>query len=454
MELSEKDLRAAGIHPARAKRLNEAAFRPGFGLYWMQAAQRESCNHALEFALLLANGLGVPLKIAFCLSGSYPGANLRHYAFMAEGLSEVSEAFARRGLPFEILRGEPSVEILKLSASAAFVAVDAGHMRVQRSWRFALARRAECPVFEVEANLVVPPDVASAKEEYAARTIRPKLEKLVPEFLSPPRRQPVPAAASHSLKKYFKDEILSGLSLDCSASPSQFFKGGETEARRLLDLFVETKLKAYDADRNDPSIDGTSRLSPYLHFGQISPVEIALKAASASEKAAAPFLEELVVRRELAFNFAARNENYDNFNCLPEWTRKTLRERAKDKREALYSSEELEAAKTSDEAWNAAQLEMVKTGRMHGYMRMYWGKRIIEWTSQPEAAYETALKLNDKYELDGRDPNGYAGVAWCFGKHDRPWTPSPVFGTVRRMTQSGLRRKFDLDAYVRKISEL
>ncbi len=456
MKLEARDLLKAGIDPRRVSQLNELDVRPGakFALYWMQASQREGCNHALELALLLANGMRLPLLVAFCLADNYPGANLRHYAFMAEGLANVSERLAKRGIAMKILRGSPPDEIERVSMNAAFAVTDSGHAHVQRAWRESLAKSVSCPLLEVETNLVVPVDVASMKEEYAARTIRPKLGRLVPEFLAMPARQPVAVPAKVIFKCETANGIMSGLRVDKSVKPSQFFKGGEDEARRLLDVFIKTKLKGYDSDRNDPGVDGTSRLSPYLHFGHISPLEIALSAAAKDKASAEPFLEELIVRRELAFNFTRRNRNYDNVNCLPDWTLKTLRERMRDKRETLYSLEELEAAKTSDEAWNAAQMEMVKTGRMHGYMRMYWGKRVIEWTSSPEEAYGILVALNDKYELDGRDPNGYAGVAWCFGKHDRPWTPSPIFGTVRRMTQSGLRRKFDLDAYIRKAAEL
>jgi deoxyribodipyrimidine photo-lyase len=238
------------------------------------------------------------------------------------------------------------------------------------------------------------------------------------------------------------------LKVDSSVGRSPLLNGGEEEAERLLRDFIENKLMGYDSDRNDPSLDGTSQLSAYLHFGNISPVRIALAALKRDRTLAEPFLEELIVRRELSFNFVRNNPHYDSFKCLPNWAVKTLREHEKDKRTSLYKLTELENALTLDPAWNAAQLELLHTGRIHGYMRMYWGKKILEWTASPEEAYETAIRLNDKYELDGRDPNGYAGVAWCFGKHDRPWAQGPVFGTVRRMTQSGLRRKFDLEAYI------
>jgi deoxyribodipyrimidine photo-lyase len=202
--------------------------------------------------------------------------------------------------------------------------------------------------------------------------------------------------------------------------------------------------------RNDPNEEAVSNLSPYLHFGQISPLYIALEVLKSGDKGAEVFLEELIVRRELSLNFVYYNRAYDKFEGLPHWARQTLREHQKDKREAVYSPDELEKAQTSDPYWNAAQKEMIRTGKMHNYMRMYWGKRIIEWTRTPEEAFRTALSLNNKYELDGRDPNGFTGVAWCFGRHDRPWPNQPVLGKVRIMKASGLRRKFDADAYARK----
>ena len=442
-----------GIHPSRVLVLNKAPLRQGarFALYWMQASQREAGNHALEFALTKANELNLPLLVAFCLTDSYPGANLRHYSFMADGLAVVAKRLAKRGIAFELFRGAPPEPVARLASDAAFVVVDAGHMRVQRSWRETLAAKIQCALFEVETNLVVPVDVVSMKEEYAARTIRPKLNRLVPEFLNEPLRQGV-HVRSDSMR--FGGEtiheakaVLRGLKVDESVGVSPVFKGGEAEAERRLRHFVGEKLMGYDSDRNDPTLDGTSLLSPYLHFGSISPLRVALAAIAADRILAEPFLEELIVRRELSFNFVRRNPDYDSFKCLPSWAVKTLHEHASDKREAVYKLDEIECACTLDPAWNAAQLELLNTGRIHGYMRMYWGKRLIEWF-EPEQAYETAFRLNDKYQLDGRDPNGCAGVAWCFGKHDRPWSPGPFFGMVRRMTQSGLRRKFDLEAYI------
>jgi deoxyribodipyrimidine photo-lyase len=234
------------------------------------------------------------------------------------------------------------------------------------------------------------------------------------------------------------------------------FIGGGSEASKRLADFSKNKLSAYPELRNDPIIDFLSNLSPYLHFGQISPVQVALEvlSADATDAAKEAYLEELIVRRELAINYAHFSQNYDSFEGLPDWSKLTLEKHKTDSRQYLYTVEELERGETHDPYWNAAQNQMRITGKMHSYMRMYWGKKILEWTKTPQDAFKTCLYLNDKYELDGRDANGFTGVAWCFGKHDRPWKERPVFGTVRFMNANGLRRKFDADKYVEKVKSL
>ena len=299
---------------------------------------------------------------------------------------------------------------------------------------------------------------AAFDREYAAATLRPRIHRVLEAFLRPLRRTPLRArSAGPDLDSWDIDDTdaaLARLDLDRSVGRVASFRGGAREAERRLWAFVERKLAAYAVDRNDPAVDGLSGLSPYLHFGQISPLAVALAVKAGPAYGRAAFLEELIVRRELAFNFVRYNRAYDRFGGLPAWCRATLLEHAADNRPYLYSRAELERAATHDPYWNAAQKEMALTGKMHGYMRMYWGKKILEWSATPRRAYGTALTLNNAYELDGRDPNGFAGVAWTFGKHDRPWGRRPVFGTVRAMTDAGLKRKFDADAYVRKIEGL
>jgi deoxyribodipyrimidine photo-lyase len=247
-------------------------------------------------------------------------------------------------------------------------------------------------------------------------------------------------------------KAISKLHIDRTVQKVSSFQGGTQEARNHLEVFLEGKLDQFPELRNDPTLDYLSHMSPYLHFGQISPLFIALKASETKSPGTEAFLEELIVRRELSMNFVYYNKKYDLFEAVPEWAKKTLRAHKKDKRQYTYTLEELEPAKTHDPYWNAAQKEMVIKGKMHGYMRMYWGKKIIEWSRTPEGAFRSTLYLNNKYELDGRDPNGFTGVAWCFGKHDRPWGERPIFGNVRYMNDKGLRRKFDADGYVKRVN--
>jgi deoxyribodipyrimidine photo-lyase len=444
-------IRAERICPLNDKR---ATGRP-LVVYWMQAAQRAGTNHALEYAVGAANELRKPLVVLFALTEDYPEANERHYAFMLEGLKETQETLRGRGIPMVVRRGRPDAEIAALGRDAAMVVVDDGYVRVERRWRRSAAAALDCPLVEVATNIVVPVTAASPKEEYAAATLRPKIYRLLDGFLTPLRETPLrvksvePAIDSWDIGD--TAAALVRLDLDRTIGRVPSIRGGESEAKKKLQAFVKNKLAAYAEARNDPSLDAVSGLSPYLHFGQISPLTVALAVKKGPRYGQAAFLEELIVRRELSFNFVRYNRAYDRFEGLPEWCRQTLLEHAGDPRPYVYSRAELKRAATHDPYWNAAQKEMVLTGKMHGYMRMYWGKKILEWSGSPREAFRTALALNNAYELDGRDANAFAGVAWCFGKHDRPWARRPVFGTIRYMNAAGLRRKFDADAYVRKV---
>jgi deoxyribodipyrimidine photo-lyase len=447
------------IKGERVRPLNQRKVSGGpFVVYWMQAAQRARMNHALEFAVRAANELRKPLVVIFGLTENYPEANERHYAFMLEGLKETQESLRARGIPMVVRRGEPDKEIAAFSRDAALVVVDDGAVRVERRWRRSAAAALDCPLVEVATNVIIPVTAASPKEEYAAATLRPKIYRLLDGFLIPLRETPLrvrsvePVLASWDISD--TAGALARLDLDRRIGRVPSIKGGASEAEKRLRAFVEGKLAAYAEARNDPSLDALSGLSPYLHFGQISPLRVALAVKKAPPYGRAAFLEELIVRRELSFNFVHYNRAYDRFEGLPEWCRQTLLEHGGDRRPYLYSRTELEMALTHDPYWNAAQKEMVLTGKMHGYMRMYWAKKILEWSSSPRAAFRTALALNNAYELDGRDANAFAGVAWAFGKHDRPWARRPVFGSVRYMNAAGLRRKFDAAAYVRKVEAL
>jgi len=450
------------VQPERIRILNSKPQRQGaYVLYWMQSAQRAEWNHALEFAAEEANRLRRPLVACFGLTDSFPEANLRHLAFMVEGLEETARALRARGVALVVERGSPEAPALRLADGASLVVADRGYLRCQRQWRERLAREAPCQVVQVETDVVVPIEAVSGKEEYAAATLRPRLRKVLDRFLV--ALDPTPLAMD-SLGLRLGGErvdklasILKTMRVDRSVSPSARFHGGPSEARRWLARFVETRLDDYAGRRGDPGADVESHLSPYLHFGHISPLEVALTVKAAARRKAASresFLEELVVRRELSANFVYFNASYDTYACLPEWARRTLEEHAGDRREYVYSAADLEQARTHDPYWNAAQREMTATGKMQNYMRMYWGKKILEWSATPQEAFETALALNNKFELDGRDPNAFAGVAWCFGKHDRPWIERRVFGKTRYMNANGLRRKFDMDGYLARVEAM
>ncbi len=448
------------IQPTRVLDLNDKPVaKRAYVLYWMQQSQRTRWNHALEFAVHQANALGICPVVLFGITDDYPEANERHYAFMLEGLQDVAEALRRRGILF-VLRHEPPHEAaVALAANAALVVTDRGYLRIQRDWRAHVARHAPCRVVQVESDVVVPVNIASNKEEYTAATLRPKIHRVISDYLQPLRTEAV-AHSSLGLRLKGLDagnpqRVLASLTIDRSVGAVSTFRGGEREAARLLRQFISRKLAGYASDRNDPAMDGVSHMSPYLHFGQVSPLELALKVREATHpESADAFVEELVVRRELAMNYVEFNPRYDDYASLPSWALKTLAKHASDERRHLYGIRQLEDAETHDPYWNAAQQEMVRAGKMHNYMRMYWGKKILEWSASPEEAFHAALQLNNKYELDGRDANSFAGVAWCFGKHDRPWGERDIFGMVRYMNDAGLRRKFDMDAYLKRVAAM
>lgn len=419
----------------------------------MQQSQRAVSNPALEHAVAEANRLSLPVVVGFGLDPDYPEANLRHTWFMLEGLRETAARLERRGIAFVLRRGAPPQVALELASDAAIVVCDRGYLRHQRRWRTAVADGAPCPVVQVEADVVVPVDVASPKAEFAARTLRPKIHAHLGRFCvpaSPARLRARPGRLPRGEAVADMEALLGTLSLDTSVPPvPALFPGGTAEARRRLARFVRGALGQYDARRGRADDEAVSRLSPYLHFGQISPVEVALAVRGARAAAAnrAAFLEELIVRRELAVNFVERTEDYDRFEAVPAWARATLGAHQADPRRPRYTPAQLEAAATGDGAWNAAMEEMKATGYLHNALRMYWGKKILEWSRTPEEAFATTLRLNNKYFLDGRDPNAYANVAWIFGLHDRPFAERPVFGKVRFMSEGGLRRKMDVEAY-------
>ncbi|MCF7957360.1 MAG: deoxyribodipyrimidine photo-lyase [Phycisphaerae bacterium] len=447
------------MQQTRIENLNYKPVKTGkYVLYWMQAAQRAEYNHALEHSIDLANKLKVPVVVFFGITDSYPDANVRHYHFMLEGIRDANAALAKRGIKLVVKLQSPELAAPELAENACLVVTDTGHTHIQRNWRHYAANKIDCLLQQVETNLIVPIKEVSDKENFSAGTLRPRITKRLDEYLVKLRHK---KPEYQSLQMKFDsiditdiELILSRLDIDKSVKPVKKFKGGTTQAKKLLSAFIKHKLDDYPELRNDPCLDATSNMSPYLHFGQISPLYIALKVLDSESPGKEPYLEQLIVRRELAYNFVYYNRKYDTIDCLPPWARTTLNFHRRDRREYVYSLEQFENAQTHDPYWNAAQKEMVITAKMHGYMRMYWGKKILEWSASPKAGFDIALYLNNKYELDGRDPNGFAGVAWCFGKHDRAWGRRKVFGKIRYMNAAGLKRKFNPEEYIEKVNKL
>ncbi len=446
-------------HHARRTILNQQELRAGgkFVLYWMDATQRTRHNHALERAVDLANRSGVPVVVLFCLStiSELPD---RQSSFASDGISDVAVDLQRRGIRFHVTDRSVHDAVPRLAGQATALIVDRGYLRHERTLRKDLAEVTDCRTEQVESNVVVPVDVASDRREYAARTIRPKIGRLLDEFLKPVRSVPVRL-------RTFEGHLPGGVEPDgtliSSLSGSRFppvdgVRGGMRRAGELLRTFLSGPIDRYAEERNDPLAGATTELSPYLRFGQISPIDIILaarKGRPADHPGLLSLTEELVVRRELAVNYVTFEPGYDRYDALPEWARRTLDNHRDDPRPYLYSFEQLESSATHDPYWNAAMTEMRRTGRMRGYMRMYWGKKVLEWSPGPEVAFERLLALNNSWFLDGGDPNSWTNVAWIFGNHDRPWGERPVFGTVRYMNDRGLRRKFDIDTWARGWSD-
>ena len=449
------------IREERVRDLNEEDVRNGdYVQYWMQSSQRAEQNHALEYAVKRANDLDQRLLVVFGLTDDYPEANLRHYAFMLEGLEDAQEALARRGIKMVVRRGSPDEVAIDAAKGASLVVTDRGYLRPQRRWRERVASEARCLVTQVESDVVVPVELASGKQEHAARTLRPKIGEYLEDFLVELTPTKVEKQSTNmpaeGLDLSNIGEVLDGMDLDRSVGAlGHLYKGGTSEAKKLFRRFLENRFDGYVEHRNQPQTDDVSHMSKYLHFGHISPIWLALEArqSKTSNDNIESFVEELVVRRELSMNFVFYNEDYDSFSNIPGWAKETLWEHKSDEREHVYTRKQLENAETHDEYWNAAMREMVHTGYMHNYMRMYWGKKILEWSNTPEHAYRTTLYLNNKYFLDGRDPNSYANVAWVFGQHDRGWTERQVFGKVRFMSAGGLKRKTKPDQYVEKVEK-
>ena len=436
----------------RGMALNDHSQTSGPVIYWMSRDQRVDDNWALLYAQSKALEMHQSLMVVFCKCQGYLGSTNQIDHFMMEGLHEVYLKLKEYHIPFVVLEGDPVENISNFSSliKAGLLVTDFNPLRISREWKLQVAQRINIQFVEVDAHNVIPCFAASNKQEYAAYTFRPKVYRQLdeyltdfPEIVSHPFQSPIDAHALSSLEETTQ-RIFENINNECN------IKSGEAAAKAQLNDFIAHRLENY-GNRNDPNEEASSGLSPYLHFGQISAQRVALEVRKMTDHAS-EFLEELIVRRELSDNFCYYNKNYDNPLGFPEWARKTLDAHRIDPRTYPYSLEQLEKASTHDRLWNAAQMEMVKTGRMHGYLRMYWAKKILEWSETVEQAMQNAIHLNDKYLWDGRDPNGYTGIAWSIGGvHDRAWGERPVFGKIRYMSYDGCKRKFDIEKYIQKI---
>ena len=451
---------ASGIHPARIECLRAGEAPGGPVVYWMSRDQRAADNWALLYAQALARRRDVPLAVVFCLAPAFLGSTLRQYGFMLRGLEQVEKRLRRAGIPFflEMGRPEDSIPAFCRRHGVGEIVTDFDPLRLKRAWREIVAARCPVPLYEVDAHNIVPCRHASLRQEYAAYTLRPKLLKALPEFLIDlPRSRRYARPWRGEVHAVDWTAVLAEHDADRSVAEVAWLEPGETAARQMLNRFLNMGLRRYDTDHGNPTLDGQSNLSPYLHFGQIAAQRVALEvqAAAAPPPAKAAFMEQLIVRRELSDNFCLYNTAYDRPEGLPTWAQRTLAVHAGDPRPHLYELAQFERGETHDPLWNAAQMEMVKTGKMHNYLRMYWAKKILEWTPSPAEAMRVCIHMNDRYELDGRDPNGYAGIAWSVGGlHDRPWGERPIFGMVRYMNDRGCRSKFSVGRYIERIAEL
>ncbi|MHB0964619.1 MAG: deoxyribodipyrimidine photo-lyase [Gemmatimonadaceae bacterium] len=448
--------RAVNAHPERQT--------GEFVLYWMQSTHRFADNWALRFATREANRLGLPLIIHQGLDPTYEHASDRIHSFILHNARELAQRAERGGLRYQFVlrrrRNDDRRAVDRVAARAALVVTDdlptAGI--AERTQRF--AARCECRVAAVESHAIVPAALF-VKEEWAARTLRPKVMAHLSHALEPVADALPRVVASEALWNSLEVDRLdlagdlaaeiARCEIDHSVPPAPL-KSGRRAALARLRKFCDNALPRYDERRSDPAdADGSSRLSPYLHFGQVSAAEVARAAiAAVGRPGAERFLDELVTWRELSLNFTLRNPNFRTLAALPDWVQRTMAAHAGDAREAVYTCEQLERAETHHPLWNAAQRELVATGSIHNVMRMYWGKSVLMWTATYDDALRHLIHLNDKWALDGRDPSSYGGIQWCFGKFDRPWGERPVWGTIRSMSLERAYKKFDALSYQRR----
>lgn len=433
--------------------INKSSKKGKYILYWMQGAFRTEYNHSLEFAKYLAVMNKIPLIVLIVIDFEYKGANLRSFKFFIDGVLDLLKRFEDLKISYHVKIGKFTEILPNYLKDAKALVTDRSYLEWLKNVRKEIYSKSDLEIYEVDTNLVVPVTVASSKLEYGAYTLRPKINKLYHKFLSD-------FFTIHYRNNLFECENdLTYFDVQKKLNSLEYVKpldleSGESGADKCLKDFLSEKYYYFSERRGDPGFDNESNLSFYLHYGFISPIKI-LKESSkvdADPENYNTLFEQLVVRRELAYNFTYYTNDIDDlFSFLPDWAKSSLIEHRNDKRTYLYNLQELENCKTYDKFWNAAQFELINKGKIHNYMRMYWGKKVIEWSESFESAYKILIYLNDKYALDGRESNGYAGIAWCFGMHDRAFQERPIFGKVRYMSENGLIRKFDMNKYLLRV---
>lgn len=457
------------VEPERIRKLNSAPERPErkYVVYWAGANRRVDGNHGLLYAAEIANQHNLPILFYEGITFAYPYANARLHTFMLEAVPETAKRLRKAGIGylFYIRRraSDPENVLQTVAKNAAAIVADDYPTAWPSYVNARIPQTLDVVYYAVDSSCVVPMSLITTRQ-YSAYTIRPKIQKLLAKFLSHPDKLHVRRCFEGQIPKFHVPvtnedvaTLVSESEIDQSVRPSLSFRGGRCEAEKRLRLFLQYNLRRYATSRNQPSEHATSHMSPYLHFGQISSLEIALNVAEGAREhklIADEYLEELIVRRELAFNYVRHVEKPEQVENLPAWCQENMRKHAKDKRDPLYSREQLEAAETYDDLWNATQKEMLLRGAIHGYYRMYWGKKIIEWSPTYQDAVDTMIDFHGKYALDGRDPNTFTNVLWCLGLHDRPWPERPIFGKFRYMSLDGMKRKTDTQAYINEIATL
>ena len=479
------------INSLRVFKRNENEPNPEgeFVLYWMQINRRFQYNFALEYAVGWANKLDKPLLILEAFSCDYPWATDRTHTFMMQGMKEHLETIDRRSfnyLPFvEKESGQYEQLLMSLSTHASLLVTDEYPVFIMKERNATLPDQVHIPYYSVDSNGLIPLGLTE-KDPYSAYLFRKTMQKyFVEAYTNPPKENPLEELNNRSHIElpdsifeglpdgeealYDITETISGISIDHSVKPIEWH-GGRNAALQKMHYFMENGLMQYGELRNDPDENKTSKMSAWLHFGKISEYEVVREVLSHQPQgwdldritynngsrngffnghsSIDAYLDELITWREVGFHFAHHRDDYDQFESLPDWALETLNEHKSDPREWTYSYDELAESRTHDEIWNAAQTQLRKEGIIHNYLRMLWGKKVLEWTPDPETALQYLIDLNNTYAIDGRDPNSYSGIFWCFGRFDRAWQERPVFGKIRYMTSDSTRKKVQMKQYL------